>query len=143
MALRFDQLVELAQLDEAPRVRLDGGHDVRVVRVHEKRADGQLAGRHVLAIAENLDLLVDVAELHPGIALDEALAGDESAASHRDVPLEVDDRGGRPRVRPLHEHELPGLEALDALLGAELVGKVLHLLDRIPTHDFLPPALCR
>ena len=107
LPLRFDQLVEMAQCDEAPEMQSEGNHDLGVVVGMQKRVHGQLAGRHVLYLAEEPDdLLVDVAELHLGVVLGEALAGDEPASRDRDIPLEVEDRGGDARISPFDNHEL-------------------------------------
>src|SRR3989338_8843107 len=133
----------MTQLNEAPGLRTESNHDLRIMRSQKKRVQCQLACWHVLLLAEELaDPLINVAEPHLGIALGEALFDDEPTAGNRDLPFKVDDHGGCTRIHSLDEDKLSGLEAFDTLLGAKLVGNVLHLFYRIPTHDFLLPALC-
>ena len=91
LTLRLDQLVELTQLDEASGLRAQGNHDLGIMTAQQERVHRQFAGGHIsLDPTEELqEPLVDVAELHLGVALGEALTCDEPAGCHRDLPLEV------------------------------------------------------
>ena len=49
LTLRLNQLVELAQLDESPIVRLDCRHDVDIEGVQQEHVHRQLVGRHIFS----------------------------------------------------------------------------------------------
>jgi len=143
-ALQLECHVELAELCEALGLRTQRDHDFGIVDATHKRMHRELAGRNVFFdVAEELrDTLIDIAKLHLGVILGEALLGDELSAGVPCGTLEQQDRFHGGQVA-LDEHQLAGLETLDALLCSELVDDILHLFNRIPTHDFLLPALCR
>ena len=81
-SLRLEHHVELAELCEALGLRAKGDHDLGIVDATHERVHCELTGRNVFFdVAEKLRYaLVNVAELHLGVVLGEALLGDELSA---------------------------------------------------------------